>query len=218
MKHQNLSAFLHNEKNHGVYIFTSDSCELCAQFQRDLSSYDTSSFTAVEVTKDEEIILSQMFNVQGFPFTVVFVENKIGLIKKGVLYQKQINDIFDFMKKNNIKTEQIKAPITQLTPVILELPSPNDTRWAYEYIAASINDCLKHNEAPLNMDVMFNNYLDNCNPIHISIMRKMKESWGLVARKTVVYTDLGVNDEMLEGITDAAARGREVEFRKLYEN
>lgn len=218
MKHQNLNAFLHNEKNHGVYIFTSDSCELCAQFEKDLASYDTSSFTSVEVTRDEEIILSEMFKVKGFPFTVVFVENEIGLIKKGVLFQKQMNDIFDFLKKNNIKTDSVKAPITQLMPVILEIPNYHEERWSHEYFANAINDCLKHNEAPLNINAMFDGLLDLCNPVHASIMNKMKESWGMLAKKTVVYTDLGVSEEMIVGITDAAARGREVEFRKLYEN
>lgn len=218
MKHQNLSAFLHNEINHGVYVFTSDSCELCAQFEKDLSAYDTSSFTSVEVTKDEETILNEMFKIQGFPFTIVFINNDIGMIKKGILYQKQMNDIFDFLKKNNIKTEHIKVPITQLSPVILEIPNFDDARWSHEYFANAVNDCLKHDEAPLNINIMFNGCLDTYNPIHASIIDKMKETWSFAATKTVVYTDLGITDYMLEGITDAAARGREVEFRKLYEN
>ena len=218
MKHQNLNAFLHNEKNHGVYIFTSDSCELCSQFEKDLSSYDTSSFTSVEVTRDEEIILSEMFKVQGFPFTVVFVENKIGMIKKGVLFQKQMNDIFDFLKKNNMKTTSSKVPVTQLTPVILEAPINTNIEEYLDYVTDAVKDCISKGESPLNMYMMFDNCLDLCNPNNVSLVHKMKESWGMLAKKTVVYTDLGVSEEMLEGITDAAARGHEVEFRKLYEN
>lgn len=220
MKHQNLNAFLHNEKNHGVYVFTSDSCELCAQFEKDLSSYDTSSFTSVEVTKDEEIILSEMFNVHGFPFTVVFVENEIGMIKKGVLFQKQMNDIFDFLKKNNMKTSSPKMPVTQLLPVILEIPIPvnTSTEEYSDYLSDAVKDCISKGEAPLNTHAMFDRCLDLCNPINMSIVLKTKESWGMLAKKTVVYTDLGVSEEMLVGITDAAARGRDVEFRKLYEN
>ena len=218
MKHQNLNAFLHNENNHGVYIFTSDSCELCAQFEKDLASYDTSSFTSVEVTREEEIILDEMFKVKGFPFTVVFVENKIGMIKKGVLFQKQMNDIFDFLKKNNMKTSATKIPVTQLTPVILEIQINTNNEEYLDYLTEAVKDCISKGEAPLNAHAMFDKCLDLCNPTNMSIINKMKESWGMLAKKTVVYTDLGVSEEMFEGITDAAARGREVEFRKLYEN
>lgn len=218
MIHKNLRAFLEETTHNSVYVFTSDSCELCAQFEKDLSAYDTSSFTSVEVTNDEEAILSEMFKIQGFPFTVVFINNDIGMIKKGILYQKQMNDIFDFLKKNNIKTDHVKVPVTQLSPVILEIPNFDEAQWSHEYFANTVNDCLKHDEAPLNINAMFGGILDAHNPIHASIISKMKETWNFAATKTVVYTDLGITDIMLEGITDAAARGREVEFRKLYED
>ena len=218
MKHQNLNACLHNEKNHGVYVFTSDSCELCAQFEKDLAAYDTSSFTSVEVTKDEEIILSEMFKVQGFPFTVVFVENEIGMIKKGVLFQKQMNDIFEFLKKNNMKTSAPKMQVTQLTPVIIESPYRGDTQTHLLYARDIIRDCISKGEAALCVHSYLNIVFDENNPNERAAAVKIKEAWGLFAKKTVVYTDFGISEGMLEGITDAAARGREIEFRKLYEN
>lgn len=218
MKRQNLSAFLNNQKNHGVYVFTSDSCELCTQFEKDLSAYDTSSFTAVEVTRDEEVILSEMFSVKSFPFTIVFVDNEVGMIKKGVLFQKQMNDIFEFLKRNNIKSSQPKSPITQLTPIVFEAPINMHNEEHLDYIKDIIADCISKGEAPLNTYLLLNGCLDLCNPVNLSIANKMKESWGLLAKKTVVYSDFGVSDEMINGITDAVARGREVEFRRLYEN
>ena len=218
MRHQNLNAFLHEDVHHGVYVFTSDSCELCSKFEKDLARYDTSSFTFVEVCKDEEIIMENIFSVSSYPLTIVFVENQIGMTKKGMLFQKQMNDIFDFLEKNNIKSKMPKVPVTQLTPVILEIPTGSEERWSHEYFANVLNDCIKRDEAPLNLDKLFDGILDRANVIHKSILDKMQESWSTIAQKTVVYTDLGITEYMLEGITDATAKGKEVEFRKLYEH
>ena len=219
MKHQNLNAFLHDDKKHGAFVFTSDSCELCAQFERDLSAYDTSSFTAVEVLKSEEHILDEMFKINCFPFTVVFVDNNVGLIKKGVLFQKQMAEVFEFLKKNNIKTEsRVKAPVTQLEPVIIESPSRGDSELHDQYTRDIIKDCINRGEAPLCVHAYFDSILNENNPMERSCLVKIKEAWGDISAKTVVYTDCGVSDGMLEGITDAIARGRCIEFRALYEN
>lgn len=218
MRHQNLSAFLNEEKHHGVYVFTSDSCELCAQFEKDLSSYDTSSFAAIEVMRDEEIILDTMFDVKGFPFTVVFVDNEIGLIKKGVLFQKQMNEIYDFLKKNNIKTSQAKVPVTNAIPVILESPCRGDKNLNNEYLKLAIKDSISRGESPIAMHQLYSDILDMNNANSVLTIRRLKDSWSKLAVKVVVYTDEGVSEGMLEGITDAAARGKEIEFRKIYED
>ena len=218
MIHRNLNAFLTAESHHGVYVFTSDACDLCAQFERDLAQYDTSSFTAIEVTGDEDLILSTMFNVQGFPFTIVYVNNEIGLVKKGVLFQKQMNELFAFMKANDIKQESpVRAPVAQMTPVILEMPSNNETSSHTDYVKQAFSDSISKGEAPLNFDSIYEGVLDRTNPAHNLILKKMKEAWSLVAKKTILYVDEGVTVEMLDGITDAAARGREIEIRKIHD-
>jgi hypothetical protein len=219
MRHQNLNAFLNEDKHHGVYVFTSYSCELCEQFEKDLSQYDTSSFVAIEVMRDEEIILTEMFGLKGFPFAVVFVENEIGLIKKGVLFQKQMNEIYNFLKQNNIKTEQAnKIPITQTVPVILESPFRGDAKTNTEYVKLAIQDSVERGESPVAFHLLYSDIYDINNPQHNAIVKKLKESWSLLSKKTVVYIDEGVSEGMLDGITDAAARGKEIEFRKIYEN
>jgi hypothetical protein len=218
MRHQNLSAFLSEEKHHGVYVFTSDSCELCAQFEKDLSSYDTSSFVAIEVMRDEEIILNEMWGVSGFPYTVVFIENEVGLIKKGVLFQKQMNEIYDFLKQNNIKTTTQKIPIMNSIPVILESPCRGDKKVNDEYLKIAIKDSISRGESPIAFHQLYADVLDMNNANSVLALRKLKDSWSKFAVKVVVYTDEGVSEGMLEGITDAAARGKEIEFRKIYEN
>ena len=161
MIHRNLSAFLNAETHHGVYVFTSDSCELCAQFQKDLSKYDTSSFTAIEVDADEEIILTSMFNIQGFPFTIVYVNNEIGLVKKGVLFNKQMNELFAFMKANNIEyVPSPKSPVTQAIPVILESPFKGPTESNLEYAKKAMKDSISRGESPIAFHLLYSEILD----------------------------------------------------------
>lgn len=216
MIHRNLSAFLNEEKHHSVYVFTSDSCELCAQFQKDLSKYDTSSFTAVEVDVDEEIILASMFNIQGFPFTIAYVNNEIGLVKKGVLFDKQMNELFAFMKANNIEcTPMPRVLMTQMIPVILESPFKGQTEANLEYAKKAINDSISRGESPIAFHLLYSEVLDENNPHDNLLLKKLKESWAALVQKTVVYTDRGVSEGMLEGITDATARGRGIDFRNI---
>ena len=216
MIHRNLSAFLNEEKHHSVYVFTSDSCELCTQFQKDLSKYDTSSFTAIEVDVDEEIILTSMFNIQGFPFTIVYVNNEIGLVKKGVLFDKQMNELFTFMKANNIEYAPTpKTLVTQAVPVILESPFKGQTEANLEYAKKAIKDSISRGESPIAFHLLYSEVLDENNPHDNLLLKKLKESWTALVQKTVVYTDRGVSEGMLEGITDAAARGRGIDFRNI---
>lgn len=218
MRHQNLNAFLNEDNRQGVYIFTSDSCELCEQFQKDLSMYDTSSFVAVEVMGDEELILNEMFGINQFPYTAVFIENYVKFVKKGVLFQKQMNELFDFLKCNNMKITHAKTLITQLVPVVLESPFRGDSRTNTEYAKLAIADSISRGESPIAFHLLYSDIYDINNPQHNLIVKRLKEAWSIQPKKTVVYTDEGVSEGMLDGITDAASRGVEVEFRKLYEN
>ena len=43
-------------------------------------------------------------------------------------------------------------------------------------------------------------------------------SWYNVAEKSVVYTDHGISKGMQQGIDKAQSLGREIEYRKLYED
>lgn len=219
MKHQNFTAFLHEENKNGVYVFTSDACELCSEFERNLTQYDTSAFTIVEITTIDVAGFSNMFGVENFPYTVVFIDDKIEFRKPGVLFQKQLTEIFNFLKTKGIKFESVKTPaITQLTPVIIEIPSRGDLSAHSVYMELAIKDSILRGESPFCINKLVANVLDDSNPDHRSLMLKVKESWAMLAKKTVVYTDEGISEGMLEGITDAAARNREIEFRKLYEN
>ena len=123
MLHKNFSSFLSEDKHHGTVVFTSDSCDLCHQLEKDLKSYDTSTWVACEVAKDEAFILETLFNIRGFPFTIVFIDNKPALVKRGVLFKKQMDEIFAFMRANNLTIKKInKKPITAYTPVIIAFP------------------------------------------------------------------------------------------------
>ena len=210
MLQRNFNSFLAEDNHHGCYTFTSDSCALCEQFEKDLKTYDTGNWMAIEVSKDEEFILKTIFNFSGFPFTIVFIDNYPALVKKGILFQKQMNEIFEFLKLNKMQIKKVvSTPVTAYTPIIIGSPAGNE-----EYRIKVYNDSIERGEAPIDLYSTYCNLLFHGNHTLVS---KLQEAWGLLVKKSVLYVDEGVDDIMLNEILDATAHNREVEFRKCHD-
>jgi hypothetical protein len=210
MLHKNLSSFLSEENHHGTVVFTSDNCFLCEQFEKDLITYDTSTWVSVEVTTSEQFILETLFNVRGFPFTIVFVNSKPALVKQGVLSKTRIDEVFSFMKVNNLSIKKTtKTPLMAYTPVIIAFPTGHT-----EYKIKAFHDSISRGESPIEFNTMYSDILDMNNPHSIDLIRKLRESWSILVKKTIIYVDEGVDNNMLNEVLDATTHGREIEFRK----
>lgn len=108
-----------------------------------------------------------------------------------------------------------------LTPVLIESPlaAPDIEGWVRnkKFARACMRDCLSKGEAPyashllyaqeglLNDDIAQERALG----IHAGLV------WGKFARKSIVYTDLGISSGMERGIKRAREEGREIEYRIL---
>lgn len=102
-------------------------------------------------------------------------------------------------------------------PVIVESPYAGDVDRNVAYARACMRDCLLRGEAPFASHLLFTQpgVLNDDVPGERTLGINAGFAWRQLARKTVVYTDLGVSRGMELGIADARERGCEVEIRTL---
>jgi hypothetical protein len=104
------------------------------------------------------------------------------------------------------------------TPLVLiESPFAGDVDTNIRYARACMRDSLMRGEYPFVMHLLYTQegILDDDIPIERNLGIEAGLAWGKQARKTVVYTDLGITPGMEKGITRAKEEGREIEFREL---
>ena len=101
--------------------------------------------------------------------------------------------------------------------VYLESPFAGDVEKNLEYCRAAMADCLKRGEAPFASHALYTQpgVLNDEVPGERLLGIESGFAWGAFADRTVVYVDRGVSRGMVEGILDAQAHGRPVEFRRL---
>jgi hypothetical protein len=101
--------------------------------------------------------------------------------------------------------------------VIIESPYAGDTEENVAYARAAVRDSLARGEAPIASHLLYTQpgVLDDAQPAERRLGIAAGLAWGCVAEATVVYADLGVSAGMEQGIHDANAGGRQVEFRSL---
>lgn len=101
--------------------------------------------------------------------------------------------------------------------VILESPYAGDINENIRYAKACVRDCLMRNESPLASHLLFTQ--DDILRDYVKSERKLGIdaglAWSAVSEATVVYTDLGISDGMLEGIRVAQDNGKPIEYRQL---
>ncbi len=85
------------------------------------------------------------------------------------------------------------------------------------YACAAVSDCLRRGEAPMASHLLHAQpgILSDADPDERRLGMEAGLAWGEVADCTVAYTDLGVSEEMAEGIKRAILAGRPVLWRRL---
>lgn len=107
-----------------------------------------------------------------------------------------------------------------LTLVVIESPFAGNREANIKYARACMADALRRGEAPYASHLLFTQegILDDSVPEERKLGIEAGLAWGRMARKTVVYTDLGISEGMCLGIARALREGRKIEYRTLPEN
>jgi hypothetical protein len=84
-----------------------------------------------------------------------------------------------------------------------------------EYLLSCMRDSVDRGEAPIASHLIFTQFLDDDVPAEREVGIACGLAWAAVAEATVVYTDLEISVGMRQGIEDAVAHGRPVEYRIL---
>jgi len=101
--------------------------------------------------------------------------------------------------------------------VIVESPYAGDVDRNVDYARRCLHDCLMRGEAPFASHLLYTqpNVLDDDVPEERQLGILAGFAWRSAAEATVVYTDYGISGGMQEGIDQAEAEGRPVEYRTL---
>lgn len=101
--------------------------------------------------------------------------------------------------------------------VILESPFAGDVERNLRYARAAMRDCLKRGEAPFVSHALYTQpgVLDDDVPEERRLGMRAGFSFRAMAAKTVVYTNFGVSDGMMEGIVHAVDYDHDIEYRTL---
>lgn len=101
--------------------------------------------------------------------------------------------------------------------VIVESPYAGEVERNVAYARAAMADCLRRGEAPLASHLLYTQpgVLDDDVPAERLRGIEAGLAWGAKADATVVYSDLGTSRGMAQGILQANAERRPVEYRSL---
>jgi hypothetical protein len=101
--------------------------------------------------------------------------------------------------------------------VIIESPFAGDVDANIKFARACMRDSLNRGEAPFAFHLLYTQegILDDDIPEERNWGIEAGLAWGKHARKTVVYTNLGITLGMEKGIQRAIEEGREIEYREL---
>lgn len=105
--------------------------------------------------------------------------------------------------------------------MILESPysgaTPEEVARNVRYARACLRDSLLRGEAPLASHLLYTQegVLDDAEPEERAKGIAAGLAWGVAARETVAYCDLGLSAGMQQGIARALAEGRRVDYRHL---
>lgn len=103
-----------------------------------------------------------------------------------------------------------------MTPVVLESPYAGNVELNAAYARARMRDCLERGEAPYASHLLYTQpVLRDELPGERALGIEAGFVWRELAKRTVVYIDLGVSRGMGKGIADSEQRGCPVEYREL---
>jgi hypothetical protein len=101
--------------------------------------------------------------------------------------------------------------------VLMESPYAGDIDTNIKFARACMRDSLGRGEAPFAMHLLYTQegILDDDIPEERNWGIEAGFAWGKHAKKTAVYTNLGITPGMEIGIQKAKEEGREIEYREL---
>ena len=101
--------------------------------------------------------------------------------------------------------------------VIVESPYAGDVDRNVAYARAAMADCLARGEAPYASHLLYTQpgVLDDTVPAERIKGIAAGFAWRAVAKRTVVYEDLGITRGMQQGIDAAMAHGHPIEYRSI---
>ena len=94
--------------HHGVYVFTSDVCQLCQEYKRDIEYVNNHYLYFVELSlESDRNEVRALVDRSAFPMTVGFVDGEQRFVRLGQLFGDDWTAILDFLKQFG------EAPLTQ---------------------------------------------------------------------------------------------------------
>ena len=85
---------------HGVYVLVSDSCEICHRYQKSIEYINNANLYFVDVITSQDRDYAYKLTQRGsFPMTVVFWDNQLEYVRLGQLFDLQLEEIFESLKK-----------------------------------------------------------------------------------------------------------------------
>ncbi|MEC9048895.1 MAG: hypothetical protein VYA51_12865 [Planctomycetota bacterium] len=99
------------------------------------------------------------------------------------------------------------------TPVIIE--SPYRAEGAAEYLQECIRDCIQRGETPYASHLMLTGALDDTDEEQRRLGIRLGFAMRPLMARTVVYTDLGYTEGMIEGIKHARGLEHPIEWREI---
>lgn len=114
-------------------------------------------------------------------------------------------------------SEKLEVKFAVWKRVVVESPYAGDVQRNLRYLRACMRDCILRGEAPYASHGLYTQegVLDDDKPIERIMGIEAGFSWGLVAEKSVFYTDLGMSKGMEYGLKAAEEAGRPIEYRTL---
>lgn len=103
--------------------------------------------------------------------------------------------------------------------VIIESPYSGDIKVNIEYARRCLRDSILRGEVPFASHLLYtqDGVLDDSDPYERELGIELGLAIGPIAKKTIVYIDLGISDGMKHGIKRATNEGRQVIYRSIME-
>lgn len=101
---------------HGVYVITSDSCDICAKYKDTIEYINNAYLYFVDVvTKEQRDAVYKLTQRSAFPLTAVFWDNELDYVRLGQLFELQLTEIFESLKKYGDKPLSVEEKNRRLT-------------------------------------------------------------------------------------------------------
>jgi len=143
---------------HGVYVLTTDSCEICHKYKQSIEYINNGNLYFVDVITAEDRDYAFRLTQRGsFPLTVVFWDNQIEYVRLGQLFELQLEEIFASLKKFGDK------PLTKDEQERRMQAIKNRCELSYYVFPPELDPtireqlmytAIKHNELPIDIEAL----------------------------------------------------------------